>query len=637
MKLSIIIPAYNAEPYLGELVACLSRQIVDGVEVIIVDDGSDMKVAYKEKWLTVINKKNGGVSTARNKGLEVAKGEYIQFIDADDLVPAYFIKLLLQKIDEESPDIIEYSWKSLSNEGVQHNMKLNSVNDRLSNCSSCTRCFKRSTIGDIRYNEKKDATEDEDFSRKIGFLDKDSPLKRAVIPEYMYYYRTYVPNSKIKRFKKGVMKTKRIVYYYPTVDENMTWLLDEIKKVDEKNEVWLLTNTCGIPELKKYCQIARPFKIWAHEKRGEPCNLIDIVEPPLKTQVVLYVQFATRIGGIETFLYNFACRMREFYDIVVVYEDMDFLRARKLAAVVRTINIKNNPARQIICDTVIFNRLTDKIPANITYKKSIQLCHCCKQLSFGIPTDRDMLITVSETSKESWGLEAKDALVIHNFSGSGMKNPNTLMLISATRIGAPDKGNNDKRMIQLANMLNEAKIPYIWLVFSQRPLNGAPANVINVGMSDYVECFMKRADYLVQLSDEESWCLSVEEALINGCPVIVTAFKSAYEIGVEDGKNGYIVPFNMDFDVKKLLKVPKGFKHPSNDDAIIEEWRGILGDTKPEGGYVPYIPPYTVKAVREYIDIKLNRTVKKGEELIVDEARALDLEQKGLCRIVEGL
>lgn len=632
MRLSIIIPAYNAEPYLGELVACLSRQMVEGVEVIIVDDGSEKKVAYKEKWLTVINKKNGGVSTARNKGLDVAKGEYIQFIDADDLVPDYFLSRLLKKIDEEHPDIIEFSWKSLSTEGVQHNIKLNSNNDRLTNPSSCTRTFKRSVIGETRYNTLKDSTEDEDFSRKIGFLDKDTKLKRAVIPEYMYYYRTAVPNSKIKKFKKGLMKTKRVVYYYPHVVKEMAWLLDEIKKEDETNEVWLLTKNCDIPELKKYCQVSQPFKIWGHIKRGEPCDYITVIEPPLKTQVVLYVGFATRIGGIETFLYNFACWMKDYYDIVIVYDDMDYLRSRRLAEVVRTI--KNNKDHPIQCDTLICNRLTDKIPSNITYKKCIQLCHCCKQKILTIPTDRDMLVTVSQTSKDSWGEAAKDARVIHNLSSKAPAD--ALLLVSATRIGAPDKGNNDKRMIQLANMMNDAKIPYVWLVFSQRPLTGAPANVINAGISMNVEYFLKKADYLVQLSDEESWCLSVNEALLSGCPVIVTPFEAAREMGVKDGENGYIVPFDMRFDVKKLLKVPRKFKFTSNDEAIIDQWREILGDTKPEGGYEPYIPPFTVRALKEYRDIVLNRIVKKNEELYVDEARALDLERKGLCKIVEG-
>ena len=635
MKLSIIIPAYNAEPYLGELVACLRRQMCEGVEVIIVDDGSDKKVAYKEKWLKVYNKKNGGVSTARNKGLDVAKGDYIQFIDADDLVPDYFLKVLLKKIDDESPDVIEFSWKSLSSEGVQHNFVLRNKEDRLPNVSACTRCFKRSVIGDVRFNVLKDSTEDEDFSRKIGYIDKESPLKRAIITEYMYFYRTAVENSKIKRFKKGLMKTKRIVYYYPHVTKEMGWLLDEIKKEDETNEVWLLTKNCDIPELKRFCQIARPFKIWGHEKRGDACDCIEIIDPPLKVQVVMYIEFAPRLGGIETFLYNFASNMKDKYDIAIVYDDMDIMRQRLYAKLVRCINNKHGQGRQIICDTLICNRLTDKIPKNIKYKKSVQICHCCKQITLPIPTDRDLLVCVSEASKKSWGKVAEDALVIHNFSTNKAPD-NALMLVSATRIGAPDKGKNDKRMIQLAEMLEAAKIPYVWLIFSQAPLRGAPPSVINCGVTEHIEHFLKRADYLVQLSDEEAWCLSANEALLCGCPVIVTEYEAAREMGVVEGVNGYYVPFDMNFDVKKLLNVPKGFKYECKDDEIAEKWVEILGDTKPEGGYVPQLPPFTVRAKREYIDVVLDRLVRKGEEISVTEARALDLERKGLCDIVEG-
>ena len=634
MRLSIIIPAYNAEPYLGELVDCLRRQMCEGVEVIIVDDGSDKKVAYKEKWLKVINKENGGVSTARNKGLDIAKGEYIQFIDADDLVPDYFLKVLLNKIEYEKPDVIEYSWKSLTREGVQHNIVLRSLEDRLPNPSVCTRCFKRSVIGDVRFNLLKDSTEDEDFSRKIGYLDNESTLKRAIISDYMYFYRTAVENSKIKRFKKGLMKTKRIVYYYPHVVKEMGWLLDEIKKEDERNEVWLLTKNCDIPELKRYCQIARPFRIWAHEKRGEPCDCIDIMEPPLKTQVVLFAEFLPRVGGIETFIYNFVCHMRDKYDIAIVYTDIDALRLRQYAKVVRCVEVGGKNEREIICDTLICNRLTDKIPKNIRYNKSIQLCHCCKQRTITIPTDRDMLVCVSDTSKKSWGNPAKDAVVIHNFSSKNVGE--ALMLVSATRIGAPDKGKNDKRMIQLAEMLEAAKIPYVWLVFSQTPLHGAPASVINCGYTENIEYFLQKADYLVQLSDEESWCLSANEALLCGCPVLITPFEAAFEMGVVDGENGYIVPFDMDFDVKKLLKIPRGFKFESKDDEIADEWVKILGDSKPEGGYVPYIPPFKVRAKKEYLDVELKRVVRRGEELTVTETRALDLERKDLCEIVGG-
>ena len=87
IKLSIIIPCYNAEPYIYELLHTLAPQITKEVEVILIDDGSDKPIEYKMKGLKIYRQKNGGSSKARNKGLEKAKGKVIAFIDADDLTP----------------------------------------------------------------------------------------------------------------------------------------------------------------------------------------------------------------------------------------------------------------------------------------------------------------------------------------------------------------------------------------------------------------------------------------------------------------------------------------------------------------------------------------------------------------------
>ena len=116
MILSIIIPCYNAEPYIHELLDTLAPQITDEVEVILVDDGSEKPIKTKHKYVKVIRKQNGGCATARNRGLDEAAGDYVQFLDADDLVPEYFIKRLLLKIEESAADVIDFSWKSLSKE-----------------------------------------------------------------------------------------------------------------------------------------------------------------------------------------------------------------------------------------------------------------------------------------------------------------------------------------------------------------------------------------------------------------------------------------------------------------------------------------------------------------------------------------
>jgi len=619
--LSIIIPYYNGGIYTIELLERLGQQITEEVEVILVDDGSpkpfEAKTAdYDFEWLTVIRQKNKRCAGARNTGLRKSEGEYIQFIDADDMVPDYFISRILREIREYPFDVCDYSWKSLDGTGTQHNHRLADREGRLPNPSVCTRCFSRDYIGKNRFNEKKDSTEDEDFSRKLGYLDKNRPCKHTAISDYMYFYRTSVSNSKIKRFKQGIMNTKRIAYYYSHVTANMKNLLREIKEEDKINEVWLLTNQCDIPELSRYCQIAKPFQIWCHELRGEPYARASIIEPPLRTQVVVYCEHCAVVGGITTFIFNFCQHLRQYYDIAVVYERMDELQIAKLSQIVRTV--KYDPGKQIQCDTLILNRLTDQIKPNIIYQQSVQICHACQQANYRIPTDRDILVNVSEAAKESWGDESKHGIVIHNMPYA--QEEQCLTLISATRVNAKDKGQNDIRMRKLAEMLEEAEIKFVWLNFADDKLAGMPKTFINMPAMANIQPYITRADYLVQLSDAEAYSMSILEALTLNTAVIATPFPSLFEEGFEDGKTGYVVPFNMKFDVKKLLNVPR-FEYEYNTAEIIGQWKRILGNKKPKRDYVPQMS-VNVECIHQYYDKELQRTVKKGETIQTSEQRA---------------
>ena len=346
-KLSIIIPYYNAKKYTDELLDALAPQITHDVEVVLVDDGSNEPYSTKYSWCRVVRKENGGCSTARNMGIELTSGKYMAFIDADDMVPKYYISKLIEVIDSESADVVDLSWKSLTAEGPQFNKKLLTKYDRLNNPSVCTRVFNRAFIGNLRFNEKKDSTEDEDFSRKVGYLDPETPMKHVGITDYMYFYRTAISDSKVKRFKQGLMKTKRITYYYPHVTKDMHWLVDEIKKDDERNEVWLLTESNEIPELKRYCQISNPISMWTHYLKGKPYNKCTIIDPPIKAQVIMYCEFANIVGGIATFIYNWCQQMKDHYDILFLYDSLDALQIDRISHVVPVL--KNDPSKSITC------------------------------------------------------------------------------------------------------------------------------------------------------------------------------------------------------------------------------------------------------------------------------------------------
>lgn len=570
-KLSIIIPAYKAEPYIYELFDCLNPQITDEVEVMVIDDGSPVPVEATYPWVNIHRQPNGGVSVARNYGIENTTGEYIAFIDADDLVADNYVATLLNKIDTEHFDYIELSWKSLPGLTEQYVCKMNSFDDVMKNPSACTRAFKRSFIGDVRFNTKKLSSEDENFTRQLDFKNG----KRAIATEFMYYYRTNNPNSKSHRFWRGELETRQIVYHYKHVTKDMKWLIDEIKKEDEKNCVWLLTEKNDLPELEKYCRVRQPHVIRGMELRGEPTPLFRKVEVKETIPVVLYISKALKVSGLNTFIYNFCAEMP--VETLVLYDEMDDSLVNKIKTVSRIQ--KNDPRKMIKCDSIIISRLSDTIPDNITYDRSIRVCHATKQLNLAIKNDCDYLVNVSEFSKRTWEEDALDGIVIHNISHV---EKDELMLVSATRIQSADKGANDARFKTLCNKLNDAKIPFVWLNFSDRPLNNMPSNFINMDPRNDIQNFIKRADYLVQLSDnKESFCYSILEALTLGTAVITTPLDILEEVGVADYMNAHVIPFDMNFDPKILLNVPK-FNFFYDNRSIINQWKQLLN--KPSKG-----------------------------------------------------
>lgn len=113
MKLSVIVPVYNCKDFLPDLAATSARLQGDDWELILVDDGStdgsgkicDI-LAADHKSVRVVHKKNGGVSSARNMGLDIATGEYIGFLDADDSVKPYMYQRLIESAQTHGSDMV---------------------------------------------------------------------------------------------------------------------------------------------------------------------------------------------------------------------------------------------------------------------------------------------------------------------------------------------------------------------------------------------------------------------------------------------------------------------------------------------------------------------------------------------------
>lgn len=118
-KISIIIPIYNAEKYLEECLSSVQQQTYQDFEVIMVDDGSKdgcasicQAFAMSDPRFVYIHKENGGVSSARNKGLDVARGEYLCFIDADDQLAPTYLEAMLSQFSDKGTELVFCSYDS---------------------------------------------------------------------------------------------------------------------------------------------------------------------------------------------------------------------------------------------------------------------------------------------------------------------------------------------------------------------------------------------------------------------------------------------------------------------------------------------------------------------------------------------
>ena len=118
-KISIIVPVYKTEQYLDRCVESIVNQTYNNLEIILVDDGSaDNCPAMCDKWaekdnrIKVIHKENGGVSSARNAGIDAASGEYIGFVDGDDWIDTDMYDFLMSHFDDDT-DIVRCSYRKV--------------------------------------------------------------------------------------------------------------------------------------------------------------------------------------------------------------------------------------------------------------------------------------------------------------------------------------------------------------------------------------------------------------------------------------------------------------------------------------------------------------------------------------------
>lgn len=167
MILSLIVTIYNKQDYILDCIDSILPQLINfDVELICINDGTlddSMNILREriskldpefQKKIILFDQENEGVSTARNRGIQLASGEYIGFIDSDDKILNNYIPLLVQNIEKYTPDIIDFnlitSTRKVINVRRGNDNSLDSI-FRAAAWYNCARVFKKSLLDDTRF------------------------------------------------------------------------------------------------------------------------------------------------------------------------------------------------------------------------------------------------------------------------------------------------------------------------------------------------------------------------------------------------------------------------------------------------------------------------------------------------------
>lgn len=237
--ISIIVPVYNAERTLHRCVTSLVEQSYPNIEILLVNDGSkdaslEMCRGYErqDSRIRVIDKPNGGVSSARNAGLDVARGEYIMFCDSDDWVSPLWCEHMVRNHIPQNLTVCEIAWGGPDAEAKDQQLSEETIVERnrflqfsFVMCPPWNKLFERNAIqkSDLRFSG--DLRLGEDLIFVMEYLCNVQGQVR-ILPQRLYYYDTSTEGSLSKR--SATMEQCDLFYH------RLTAAMETLKATDEK-------------------------------------------------------------------------------------------------------------------------------------------------------------------------------------------------------------------------------------------------------------------------------------------------------------------------------------------------------------------------------------------------------------------
>ena len=291
--LSIIVPVYNVEKYLGECLDSLVYQTSKSYEIILIDDGSiDSSPAICDRYadsfsyIKVFHIANGGVSNARNKGLEIASGKYITFVDSDDYVSNNFVETLLREMSNS--DLLMYShivfdsegalqYKGLDSRRIEtkiniekylYQLKVDYIKEWEFFGYIWNKCYRKEIIdkNNIRFKEGLSCREDNLFNESYY----RNMQTWSVIKEPLYNYR--VAKKSLTHKKKTQWDYQMISRELEKVTNNITYqplLLCDKKRIFEFYQMTLFPHD--------FFSHYKEVRSWVHNHSFLPMNIFQTV------------------------------------------------------------------------------------------------------------------------------------------------------------------------------------------------------------------------------------------------------------------------------------------------------------------------------------------------------------------------
>lgn len=284
-KLSIIIPMYNSENDIEDLLTSIVQGNSENIEVIVVDDGSTddsfkkaISYSKKDNRIKVYQQKNAGAPAARNNGLKHSEGEYIYIVDSDDRLFSSAISRIIKYLDESSPDLLigSYSVFSEDNKLIESNKFENKIITTASNNFNevfflsplpGNKIFKKAVIAEnnLKYTNVK-------IGQDLNFFIKFIPFAKNILFINENIYKYYVRENSISRtYSRKILDISTSIndaeafyrsndFSYPEIIEKLKVMnyylqLSKVPFIKDKKERKYVSN-----EFRKIYQEVLPLK-----------------------------------------------------------------------------------------------------------------------------------------------------------------------------------------------------------------------------------------------------------------------------------------------------------------------------------------------------------------------------------------